>query len=109
MAKKKSAPYVPHRYKRNVKVKNKKRKDLYVKKKIYYYWWLDEDGKKHYASTGLEDATKADEAIKKLIENKSLGKTVNEMTLAEYAEPFFAEETLLHVTMESLLIFSVAI
>ena len=93
MAKKKSAPYVPHRFKRYVKVKNKKRKDHYVKKKIYYYWWLDEDGKKHYASTGLEDATDADEAIKKLIENKSLGKTVNEMTLAEYAEPFFAEET----------------
>ena len=32
MAKKKSAPYVPHRLKRYVKVKNKKRKDLYEKK-----------------------------------------------------------------------------
>ena len=77
MTKKKSAPYVPHRFKRSVKVKNKKRKDLYVKKTLYYYWWLDEDGKKHYASTGSEIAAEADKVIADIIANKSLGKTIN--------------------------------
>ena len=91
MAKKKTAPYIPHRFKRTMKVKNKKRKDLYVTKTLFYYWWLDENGKKHYGSTGFETASEADKAIADLIEKKSLGRPADEITLGEYAEPFFVE------------------
>ena len=60
-------------------------------KTVYYYWWLDENGKKFYGSTGCEKKSDADEVIKDIIENKSLGKVSSEITLGEFAEPFFVE------------------
>lgn len=88
-----SAPYVPNLFRRTYKVKNKKRKNLYVTKVMYYYWWIDENGEKHFASTGCENLAEAKEMIKNIIETQVLGKVADETTLAEYAEPFFKEKS----------------
>ncbi len=91
MAKKKSEPYIPHLYRRTIKVKNKKRKDCLREKPIYYYWWIDEDGIRHYGSTGCSLKADAEIVIGEIIRNNELGKKKDDLTLAEFAEPFFVE------------------
>lgn len=86
MSRKKSKPFVPHIYERRISLKNKK------PKKIYYIWWLDENGNKISQSTGCTTKADAELYVIDLVKNNLLGKKNADITLQEFAEPFFKEE-----------------
>lgn len=78
---------VPHIYKRKITLKTKKPKI------IYYCWWLDENGTKVTHSTGCTKKADAELYVINLVKNNQLGKKSADITLQEFAEPFFLEET----------------
>lgn len=93
MPRRKTEPFVPHLYKRRIKIRNKKKEDSFKTVTIFYIWWTDEDGVKHTLSTQCTSKTKAEAFMIKAVKDDALGKKTDSITLEEFARPFFIEGT----------------